>query len=304
MTALEKALEYSRKLNIDECEMVSTIRKVTTVRITDSEIFELKQNFEKSYGVRIIHDKKITSVQTSNEETIPEAIENSLKNISSLKPRSFWKSLPTNPKFIKPLNGVYDKNLENVSGSKAADIAQTMINSALDSKIFAISGSLNIVSETFEIGNSNGLSLVDRGTYVSGVINADSFGESEVSGLGQGCSRTLDGFFPEEIGEDAKIMCKESINPKSCQSGKYSIIFEPYSVGEILAFVGAPNFNFKTFVEKKSCFSNKINEKIANDDFSLIDNPHIPQGIGSKPFDDEGIPTKIKRCRSRSTEFN
>ena len=48
-----------------------------------------------------------------------------------------------------------------------------MINSAVDSKISAISGSLNIVSETFEIGNSNGLSLVDKGTYVSGIINAD-----------------------------------------------------------------------------------------------------------------------------------
>lgn len=299
MTALEKALEYSRKLNIDECEVVSTIRKVTTVRITDSEIFELKQNFEKSYGVRIIQDKKITSIQTSNEEEIPKAIENSLKNISSLKPRDFWKSLPTDWKLNNSLDGVYDKNLEDISGSKAADIAQSMINSALDSKILAISGSLNIVSETFEIGNSNGLSLVDKGTYVSGVINADSFGESEVSGLGHGCSRTLEGFFPEKIGEDAKVMCKESINPKTCKSGKYSIIFEPYSVGEILAFVGAPNFNFKTFVEKKSCFSSKMNEKVAIDDFSLIDNPHIPQGIGSKPFDDEGIPTKIKTLVDR-----
>ena len=293
MSALEKALICSKKLNIDECEIVSVIRKITTVRITDSEIFELKQNFERSYGIRVIHNQKIISVQTSNEEEILNAIENGLHNISSLKPRNFWKSLPTEKSKIS-IDGVYDKNLEEISGSRATDLAQTMINSALDSKILAISGSLNIVSETFEIGNSNGLSLVDKGTYVSGVINADSFGESEVSGLGQGCSRTLKGFFPEKIGEDARNMCKESINPKTCQSGKYSIIFEPYSVGEILAFVGSPNFNFKTFTEKKSCFSSKINEKIAVEDFSLIDNPHAPEGIGSKPFDDEGVPTKIK----------
>ena len=293
MSALEKALICSKKLNIDECEIVSVIRKITTVRITDSEIFELKQNFERSYGIRVIHNQKIISVQTSNEEEILNAIENGLCNISSLKPRNFWKSLPTEKSKIS-IDEAYDKNLEEISGSRATDLAQTMINSTLDSKILAISGSLNIVSETFEIGNSNGLSLVDKGTYVSGVINADSFGESEVSGLGQGCSRTLNGFFPEKIGEEAKKMCKESINPKTCQSGKYSIIFEPYSVGEILAFVGSPNFNFKTFTEKKSCFSSKINEKIAVEDFSLIDNPHAPEGIGSKPFDDEGVPTKIK----------
>jgi PmbA protein len=34
-------------------------------------------------------------------------------------------------------------------------------------------------------------------------------------------------------------------------------------VGELLAFVVASNFNFKTFSEKRSCFSNNFKEKIA-----------------------------------------
>ena len=169
-----------------------------------------------------------------------------------------------------------------------------MINNAEDPKINTISGSLNIVSENFEIANSNGLSVNDHGTYISGIINADSkIGTSEVSGFGHGCCRTLDQFFPEEIGKDAKKMCIESINPKKCEEGEYSVIFEPYSVGEILAFVIASNFNFKTFSEKKSCFSNNLKEKIAVNNFTLIDNPHAPQGIGSKVFDGEGVKTKI-----------
>jgi PmbA protein len=60
-----------------------------------------------------------------------------------------------------------------------------------------------------------------------------------------------------------------------------------------LAFVVSSNFNFKTYSEKKSCFSEKENEFIAKENLSLIDNPHLPQGIGSKPFDDEGVQTKI-----------
>jgi predicted Zn-dependent protease len=61
---------------------------------------------------------------------------------------------------------------------------------------------------------------------------------------------------------------------------------------KLLAFVVANNFNFKTFSEKKSCFSNKCNEKISTEQFNLIDDPHIPEGIGTKPIDDEGIETK------------
>ena len=294
MSALEKALDYSRKLKIDECEVVHVKQKITTARITDSEIFELKQNLDENYGIRIIHGKKIASVQTSNDKEISNAIDDGLKIISHLKPREFWKSLPHELNSKKNLEGVYDKKLDEISGSDITDIAQSMINYSLDPKISAISGSLNIVSENFEIANSNGLAVLDKGTYVSGVINCDSqIGKTEVSGIGQGCCRTLDKFSAEQIGTDAKTMCVNSINPQTCQSGEYSIIFEPYSVGELLAFVVASNFNFKTFSEKRSCFSNNFNEKIAVDEFSLIDNPHISQGIGSKPFDDEGVETKI-----------
>jgi len=292
--ALDKALDHSRKLRIDECEIVHVKRKITTVRITDSEIFELKQNLDENYGIRIIHDKKISSIQTSNDKEIQKSIESSFQTISSLKPKKFWKSLPKRIKSKIKLEGTYDKKLDEISGYEATDIAQNMIDHALDDKISMISGSLNIVSENFEIENSNGLSATDRGTYISGIINADShIGKSEVSGIGQGCCRTLDKFSPEQIGNDAKTMCKESVNPKKCETGEYSIIFEPYSVGELLAFVVSSNFNFKTHSEKKGCFSNNFKEKIAVEDFSLIDNPHITQGIGTKPFDDEGIKTDI-----------
>jgi len=295
LSAFDRAFEQSRKLQIDECEITQVKRKITTVRITDSEIFEVKQVLINDYGIRIIHDKKIASLQTSNEKEIEKAIEHCHQTTSYLKPKRFWKSLPHELKSSPNLEGVFDKNLDEISGSEVTDIAQNMISYSLDPKISTISGSLNIVSEKFNIANSNGMSATDKGTYISGIINADSeINHSEVSGIGQGCCRTLDKFSPKQIGNDAKIMCIESINPQKCESGEYSIIFEPYSVGEILAFVVASNFNLKTYSEKKSCFSNDFKEKIAVDDFSLIDNPHISQGIGTKPFDDEGITTKVQ----------
>ncbi len=294
MFSLDRALENSKRLQIDECEIVHVKRKIITVRITDSKIFEVKHIVDENYGIRIIHDKKILSIKTSNEKEIKKSIEDSFKTKSHLKPRKFWKSLPHELPSQINLEGVYDKNLDEISGSNINDLAQIMINSALNPKINTISGSLNIVSENFKIVNSNGLSANDKGTYISGIINADSeIGSSEVSGIGHGCCRTLDKFFPKQIGEDAKIMCVESINPQKCESGEYSIIFEPYSVGELLAFVVSPNFNLKVFSEKKSCFSENFKEKIAVDDLTLIDNPHLSEGIGTKPFDDEGEITQI-----------
>ena len=295
MSALEKAIVHSKNIGIDECEVIVVKKNITTVRITVSEIVEIKQNFDKNYGVRIIHQKKITSIQTTNKENILDSIENGLKTTLKLKPREFWKGLPEKKEFAQ-LEGTFDKKLKQISGSKATDIAQNMINSSENKKIDTITGSLNIVYENFELSNSNELNFNNESTYISGIINAESEHSTlPVSGIGHACGRTLSKFSPEQIGLDAKNMCIDSINPQKINSEKYSIIFDPYSVGELLAFVVSSNFNFKTFKERKSCFSNNFKNKISTEELNLTDDPHIPEGIGTKSIDDEGIKTeKIK----------
>jgi len=292
LSACEAALAHAINLHIDECEAVFVKKKIITVRITDSEIAEIKQNEDSNLGVRIINQKKISSAQTSNIDEAAKLVDQAFQTLQYLKSKNYWKSLPFEFKASKPVENLFDKKLVEISGNQAADIAQTMINSSLHSKVSRISGSLNIVSENIEIGNTNGLSCSDSATYISATINADSEeGITSVSGIGQASGRTLDAFSAESVGADAVKMCVGSINPKKPEAGEYSIIFDPYSVGELLAFVFASNFSLKVYSDKRSCFTDKLEQKIAVDDFTLIDDSHAPDGVGSKMFDDEGVAT-------------
>jgi PmbA protein len=292
MSACEKALNHASTLKIDECEAVFVEKKIVTVRITDSQIAEVKENFEKNLGVRIIHQKKVSSAQTNNLDDITESVDNALKLIKFSEPKNYWKSLPYDLGNHAAVEKLFDKNLAEISAETAVDLSQEMINSTSKPQISRISGSLNIVSESIEIENSHGLGCSDRGTYISGTINADSEADGLVSGIGHGSCRTLDAFSAESVGNEAADMCLGSIKPQKCEEGTYSIIFDPYSVGELLAFVVANNFNLKAYAEKRSCFAEKLNSQIAVKEFNLIDDPHAPEGIGSKVFDDEGISTK------------
>jgi PmbA protein len=286
-------LEKSKSLHLDECEAVSIHKKITTVRITDSEISEIKQNQEESVAVRIIHDKKIISSRSSLGKK-ENFLEKTLETKSFIQSKNFWKSLPFPSKFTQ-IEKMYDPHLANISGINATDIANEMINSASHNKITRISGSLNIVSEHFHIMNTNGVDCSDDSTFISGTINADSeVGDSPVSGIGAICSRTLESFSAQDVGNDALEMCINSINPKRIEPDSYQIIFEPYAFGELLAFVFSSNFNLKTYSEKRSCFSDKLGDNISSESFNLIDDPHSPDSIGSKPFDDEGTPTSSK----------
>jgi PmbA protein len=289
----EQILRKAKSMHIDECEVVTVLKKVTTVRITDSEIAEIKQNREQSLAVRIIHEKRILSARMNNFE-VENILDRALQTKYYVKPKAFWKSLPHPSSFTK-IEKTHDKKLDEMTGIQAIDIANRMIQTATNPKVTRISGSLNIVSEEFVINNTNGLDCSEKSTYIAGIINTDSdYGTTPVSGVGATSSRTLSAFSPESVGNEASEMCIDSINPQNCEAETYSVIFEPYAFGEMLAFVFASNFNLKTYSEKKSCFTGKLGQKVAVPRFSLIDDPHSPEGIGSKSFDDEGTPTRIR----------
>ena len=135
MSACEKALSHAKNLNIDECESIFSQRKIITVRITDSEIAEIKQNLEKTVGVRVINKKRISSAQTSNLEEIPQIVENALTSSELSKPKEYWVSLPHEFKKTVSVDSLFDKKLAEISGSKAAEISQIMIDSAAHQKI-------------------------------------------------------------------------------------------------------------------------------------------------------------------------
>jgi PmbA protein len=283
-------ISFASKSGADECEAILCTKKVITIRITDSEIAEIKENYEKSIGIRLIKDKKISSAQSTildYKKIVTEALQ-SEKNLSR---REFWRSFPSDSKTMS-IEKTNDPNLWSLDPTKPIEIAQIMIDSAEHPTISRISGSLNIVCDDFEIQNTSGLSKSEKSTYISGIINADSENNIPVSGIGQANSRILDSFKPDKIGSDATQMCVNSQNPGTVLPKTTSIIFDPLAVGELLFFVFGPNFNLKTYSEKKSCFP-KIREKIAIDELNLLDEPHVPNNLGAKSFDDEGMSTKV-----------
>lgn len=92
MSVCESVINHAKNLNISESEAVLVNRKIITVRITDSDIAEVKENLEEVLGVRLIHEKKILTSQTNVFDDNP--VEKAFRLIQYSKPKPFWKSLP------------------------------------------------------------------------------------------------------------------------------------------------------------------------------------------------------------------
>lgn len=292
MSVCDDIISLSKKEGADECEAVACKKRTITIRITDSEIAEIKEGVESAAGVRLVREKRIASVQSANPDAA-RMIQDAMRASRRLAVRGFWQQFPSGAAAYPSVQSTNDKTLWDIDSSNAADIAQEMINAALHPRITNISGSLNIVCEEFEVINTSGLAKIETASYMAGTINSDSDdGPTPVSGIGQANSRTLSGFDASSVGLEASQMCVGSLNPKRADDGITSIIFDPIAVGEMLTFVLAPNFSLKTYCEGRSCFSEKIGTKIASDEVNLADMPHTPNGLGTKSFDDEGVPTR------------
>ncbi len=301
------------RLGADECEVVRAARRVTTIRITDSAVSEAKQVSDDQYGIRLVARGRIASASVpAGSGRASEIVGRMVHASGSIqRPCRFWRGLAEPASRGRPgeLRGTYDARLDRMTCGEAEDLAERMIVAASNKKVGAITGSLHVVCETFEVSNTRGLHDVETSTYVAGLVNAESAlragGASAsgaaaqqqsqpyptVSGIGYGSARTLDGFDPERAGADARDMCIRSVNPVSVDDGTYTVIFEPYSVGELLAFVVAPNFELKRVLDGRSCFSGNAGRPVASEMLTIQDDPHAPDAIGSHRIDAEGIPT-------------
>jgi PmbA protein len=292
-----KAVNLALRSGANEAESFLVDKEIITIRIADSQVAEAKGMREQGLAVRIIKNKSIGASSTSllDERSLERAAEEAISAANMMGSRAEWKSLPL-PAKVTTVGGCYDQTIDKLGVEECLDIAISMLDSAIQFRnLTSVSGSLHVVKERVYLANSNEISLSDNGTYIIGNINVDAKNNGEtVSGVGFSAARTMNSFDAESVGKEAGEMAVASVGAKKCDEGTYSVIFAPYALGDLLSFVFSYNFSAKSYQDKRSCLYGKLNERVAIESFTLKDDPWARDCMGSKPFDDEGVPTKSR----------
>ncbi len=302
----KRTVDKALRMGADEAEAYMLDKEIITIRLARSRIVEAKGIGDKGLALRVVKDKRVSGASTSliDDYSIEKVAGHALSSARTINTDGVaWQGLPVKsiPRGI--LEKGYDPALDAMSIDDSVELAYVMLESARADTLsvsVSVSGTLHVVKERVCIANSNGLELNDKATYIVGNINADleeqgsSNYEKRVSGVGFRAARMLNSFNADAIGREAAEMALNSKGASRAEEGEYSIIFEPYALGELLSFVFAYNFNAKAYQDGRSCFHGKMGDKIAVDGFSLADEPRRKDALGSKVFDDEGVETYNK----------
>ncbi|OQX70757.1 MAG: hypothetical protein B6D62_03615 [Candidatus Cloacimonas sp. 4484_275] len=280
---------------VDDIEILLVSNDNFSVRIHEQEIEAFNYSDEKGLGIRIIKDGKVGYAYTEkfDSETfrkiVDKALENSKFTVNDEVP--IMENYPDIPK--KP--NVFSDELEKVGIDKKVEFAKNLEKYAkeFDKRIFNVPYAMMGSGKTYsKIANSKGLNKEDIQNYAysyAGVLAGEK--DDKRMGMDFIISRNFRDFDAKKLAEESCRKALDLLGGQQIESGKYPIVFNNEMMATLLAtFSGI--FSAKTVYEGKSLLKGKINELIANEKVTIIDDALHPDGLSTQAFDSEGYPAQ------------
>ena len=96
---------------------------------------------------------------------------------------------------------------------------------------------------------------------------------------------------PARVGRNAGKFAVARLNPKKAVSARLPVIYDRRVSGGLLGHL-AGAINGRAVARGTSFLKDRMDQQVFAKGIRILDNPHRKRGLGSRPFDAEGLPTK------------
>ncbi len=281
----EMIMRIAKSAGFGDVVIISTEMERTQVRFANGDISISKKWLSRSTEVFVEKDKRIAATEISvyNEESIERSLKELYRMLGSIEPKEDYFGIAEPSPNYEEIQDTYDPQLLNAD---PAELAKRGIDATgLD----RVAGVLYIDHTKTYLSTSNGAEAEDHGTGVE--ISIRAFKGDLASGHATTSSRVLSKFNPEKAGEKAGRIAEMVNSPVLGEPGKYEVIFDPLSFGNLISMMGM--FTSAMAVEAGFSFlKDKLGKRVASENFTLKDIGNMPNGYGTRKFDDEGVSTR------------
>jgi len=292
----ERAVKLALKWGATEAEAYLS-RTVQNYLSFHEKIESGKASQLTGIGVRAIVDKRIGFASSSSAES--RSIENAAKTAVSIAKASQadpnWPSFPKRTGRAKVV-GTFDKRTSEIETDTLVRKAVEIIDFVLDrdSRLAPVRGSLTTGTVNCAIVNSHGSELSKRGTYAAFSIRvkAEDAGKKGTSDEGWQARSWREIEF-EKLTEDASQRAIKMLDASPIPNTKASVIFASDLFAQILNVMFTRTINAEAVQKGRSPWIGKIGQRIAHDNFDVIDNGIMRGGFMTWGFDDEGVPQQL-----------
>jgi PmbA protein len=299
---VEDTLKIARDLGASDAAAEVSEGAGLSVSVRKGELENVERNRDKSIGVTVYIGQRRGNASTSDfsraalEQTVRAAYD--IARFTAEDPAA---GLPDEADLAAPAMAARDLDLCHpwaIDAEAARELALRCEAAAFatDRRITNSEGAgVSAQQSHFFMGNSRGF----RGGYAS---SRHGLSVSPIAGRGQAMQRDYwyssmrdarDLASPEAVGRYAAERALSRLSARKIATCEVPVLFEStLASGLIGAYVQATSGG--SLYRRASFLDGSLGQEVLAPHLDLVEDPHVPKGKGSAPFDDEGVLTRAR----------
>jgi PmbA protein len=283
--------------SLAECTVQEGAHLSAKVRLKEPELVE--EAASRALGLRVMLGQKVAVTYTSDlsKEGVARLIEDAIELADLSQPDPFAGA--PDPALLSQAKDhvnldLFDPAVDGVDAGEAVRRAREGESAALDAdpRITNSEGAtFTRVSGGSVLVTSGGFHGSSRGTYASIVVSpvADDEGGKKRSGYYWSSRRHLRELEAEAaVGREAAKRTLQKLGARKVESQEVAVIFDPDAARSILGLL-AGCISGGSIWRRSSYLLDRLETQVASELVSVVDDPLIPRGPGSRPYDGEGL---------------
>lgn len=291
-------IEKARSLGADAADVVVVSGTDFSVTVRKGDVETLTDAGSKALGLRVFVGRRNAGTYTSDFS--PGALEDLVRDTVTMARATGEDPAAGLPDEMVPAE---DLDLDLFDPSPAALPTAERISWARRAEEAALAFSPEITnSQGASYGSSEGEvvlanSLGFLGTYRTSSVSFSVVPVGERDGemqrdywysSGRGLSDLL---AAEEVGRIAAERTVKRLGARKVSTAEVPVVFDPETAAEILGHVFRAISGYSVF-RNATFLKDRLGEQVASPLLTLVDDGRRRRGLGSRPFDGEGLPTR------------
>ncbi len=296
-TFLRKLMDAARDAGIEAAEAYIASGDSFKAVAVQQEIVQYAVNTTCGLSLRGLYRGKMgyASTEVMDEEAVGQLVTGVVES-ASLSEDEDMQFIYAGDAAYPSVDTFYDA-LESVLPEEKLEFALNMEKAAIQIDPRVRQVKYNTVlsgSGQVRIKNSYGLDIAYKGNYCGAYLQAIAReGDKASTAVDIELSHDFSKLQYQKLAETAVKKAVFGLAGKPVKSGTYRVILENGAMADLLeTFAGI--FSAENTQHDLSLLKGRVGETVAADCVVLMDDPLMPYGEGSRPFDAEGVATKTK----------
>jgi PmbA protein len=285
----EKGAEHIEVHATSESEVESDVEMGQISQVSKKNLSEI--------AIRLFIGKRMGSAFTNipTQDAANEALDLAISAAKATTEDEDWSGLPSPADEYPAIEGLWQDSVVDSDSGEVVGLAgkALSLSAKTDPDIIPGFGGSAAIGFSAAYANSNGVAHSDKGTFALVVLG----------GIAPTATGMTPMVFAYDIARDMNVDVEGTVddvvsmiqickNSAKGNSGKHTIIMHPLAYGQVMNFTLIQSVRGDNVARGKSKIGDKLGEKIASENITVVDDGLHPRGVSSSSADDEGVPRR------------